>query len=78
MNDRTDQVEVFRSVVERSAFGVCQDIAERIGIQASKVRIYFIYISFIAMGSPVIIYFVLAFWKNIKKYLSPRRDVQWD
>lgn len=71
-------INYFRNIVERSAFGVCQDIGERIGIQASRIRLYFIYTSFITFGSPLILYLVLAFWKNIRKYFTRTRDMIWD
>jgi hypothetical protein len=39
------------------------------------IRKYFIYISCLTMGSPVIIYVFLAFWMNIKQYmLNARRN----
>ena len=57
------------------AFGVCSAIGEKLGIATSRIRMWFIYISFLTMGSPVIIYMVLAFWMNIKRYiLSARRN----
>ena len=71
-------IENSRSVVERSAFGVCQAIGDKLGIKASKVRLYFIYTSFIAMGSPLILYLVLAFWLNIKKYFTRTDSLTWD
>ena len=71
-------IDYFRSIVERSAFGVCQDIGERIGIKASRIRLYFIYTSFITFGSPLIIYLVMAFWKNIRKYFVKTRGLIWD
>jgi phage shock protein C len=71
-------VEQMRSLVERSAFGVCQDIGDRIGIRASQVRLFFIYTSFIALGSPLIIYMILAFWMNVKKYFTRQDEVIWD
>lgn len=67
-----------RALVERSAFGVCQAIGEKVGIRASRIRLYFIYTSFIALGSPVIFYLIAAFWLNIKKYLSRPPKVLWD
>lgn len=64
-----------RRFIEWQAFGVCTSIGERIGIATSKIRLWFIYISFITMGSPVIIYMILAFWKNMKNYiLNARRN----
>jgi phage shock protein PspC (stress-responsive transcriptional regulator) len=64
-----------RRFIEWHAFGVCTSIGERLGIATSKIRLWFIYVSFLTMGSPVIIYMILAFWKNIKHYmLSARRN----
>jgi phage shock protein PspC (stress-responsive transcriptional regulator) len=58
-----------RDFLELHAFGVCTAIGERLGIATSKIRMWFIYISFLTFGSPVILYFVLAFWRSIKKYI---------
>ena len=64
-----------KSFVEWHAFGVCTYIGEKLGIATSTIRKYFIYISFLTMGSPVIIYLFVAFWMNIKNYiLSARRN----
>jgi phage shock protein PspC (stress-responsive transcriptional regulator) len=58
-----------------NAFGVCTAIGEKLGIATSRIRMWFIYISFLTMGSPLIIYMVLAFWMNIKEYiLNARRN----
>jgi len=69
----------FKDFVEWSAFGVCSAIGDRIGIATSRIRMWFIYVSFLTMGSPIIIYMVLAFWMNIKNYiLSARRNPLWN
>jgi phage shock protein PspC (stress-responsive transcriptional regulator) len=62
-------IEKLREFVELRAFGVCSAIGERLGIATSRIRMWFIYISFLTLGSPVIIYMVLAFWMNIKRYI---------
>lgn len=59
----------FREFVELHAFGVCTAIGEKLGIATSRIRMWFIYISFLTIGSPVVIYMILAFWLNIKKYI---------
>jgi len=59
-----------RSLIELNMFGVCSWIGERFDISTATIRKYFIYISFLAVGSPVVIYFILAFWMNIKQYIS--------
>jgi phage shock protein PspC (stress-responsive transcriptional regulator) len=65
----------FRYFIEWQVFGVCSAIGQRMGIATSTIRKYFIYISFLTMGSPVIIYFFVAFWMNIKQYiLNARRN----
>ncbi len=58
-----------KDFIEFKAFGVCTSIGEKLGVASSKIRLWFIYISFLTLGSPVIIYMVLAFLKNIKKYI---------
>ena len=61
--------------IEWQVFGVCTAIGEKMGIATSTIRKYFIYISFLTMGSPVIVYFFIAFWMNIKQYiLNARRN----
>lgn len=68
----------FRDFLEWQAFGVCTAIGDRIGIATSRIRMWFIYISFLTMGSPLIIYMVMAFWLNMKKYiLYSRRNPIW-
>lgn len=68
----------FRDFLEWQAFGVCTAIGEKVGIATSRIRMWFIYISFLTVGSPVIIYMVMAFWLNMKKYiLYTRRNPLW-
>jgi len=70
-------MEKLKNFVERHAFGVCQYLGDKLGIAASTVRTHFIYISFITMGSPLIIYLFIAFWLNIKRYIR-RNTMLWD
>ncbi|MFC0186174.1 PspC domain-containing protein [Pseudarcicella hirudinis] len=60
--------------VENQVFGVCTRLGEKFKISTGSIRLYFIYISFITMGSPIIIYLILAFWMNIRKYLRQRNN----
>lgn len=62
-------MQKIRAYLELHAFGVCSAIGERLGIATSRIRMWFIYISFLTMGSPVLVYMILAFWLNIKKYI---------
>lgn len=62
-----------RYFIEMQVFGVCTAIGEKMGIATSTIRKYFIYISFLTMGSPVVIYFFVAFWMNVKRYIFNAR-----
>jgi len=65
----------FREIIEVNVFGVCQAIGEKMGIASSRIRMWFIYSSFLTFGSPLIIYMILAFWINIRNYIySARRN----
>jgi phage shock protein PspC (stress-responsive transcriptional regulator) len=66
---------------EVQAFGVCQFLGSRLGIRATKIRMYFIYLSFFTAGSPIIIYFFLAFLienRNRFKLNHMSRNSVWD
>jgi phage shock protein PspC (stress-responsive transcriptional regulator) len=66
-----------RNFIEWNAFGVCTAIGERFGIATSRIRQYFIYTSLLTMGSPIIIYLILAFWRNMRKYMMSARRNPW-
>lgn len=68
----------FKSILERSAFGVCNYLGHKMGISSARVRLYFIYISFVALGSPIIFYLFAAFWLNVKRYIKSKRNLIWD
>jgi phage shock protein PspC (stress-responsive transcriptional regulator) len=59
--------------IEWQVFGVCSAIGDKVGIASSTIRKYFIYISFMTMGSPVIVYLFIAFWMKVKKYIFNAR-----
>ena len=63
----------FKNFIEWQAFGVCTALGEKMGIATSRIRMWFMYISVLTLGSPIIIYMVLAFWMNMKRYISAAR-----
>lgn len=72
------EMKALRSFMEWQAFGVCSAIGEKLGIATSRIRMWFIYVSFLTMGSPLILYMIMAFWINIKKYtVYTRRNPLW-
>lgn len=62
-----------KDFIEWKAFGVCSEIGDRMGVATSRIRLWFIYISFLTLGSPLIVYMVLAFWMNLRQYKLLRR-----
>jgi phage shock protein PspC (stress-responsive transcriptional regulator) len=66
-----------KNFIEWQAFGVCSAIGEKLGIATSRIRTWFIYISFLTMGSPIIIYMVIAFWMNMKRYVKAAKRNPW-
>lgn len=65
---------------ERQAFGVCEWWGRKLGIEVYKVRLAFIYLSCITLGSPLLIYLVMAFILENKSAFKPRRKraTIWD
>ena len=67
------------SFFEKQAFGVCEWWGEKLQLKNSRIRLFFIYLSFLTFGSPIIIYLIMAFILEHKEYfkLSKRKTV-WD
>ena len=63
---------------EKQAFGVCAFLGERLQMRSSVIRLFFIYASFLTIGSPIIIYMILAFWIKMKTYVKSKRTSVWD
>jgi phage shock protein C len=66
---------------EVQAFGVCTWWGNKLAIKPTKIRLYFIYLSFFTLGSPIIIYFFMAFILEHKDYFKPfskKRNSIWD
>lgn len=65
---------------ELRSFGVCKWWARKLGINTSKVRLGFIYASFVALGSPLLIYLIMAWILEHKHYfkLKSKRNTIWE
>ena len=64
-------IEQLRHRFERSGFEVCSRLGFRMGIPASRIRMFFVSASFLALGSPIVIYMALAFVLELKKMMNP-------
>jgi hypothetical protein len=62
-------MENFRNTLEHSAFEFFAYVGDKMGISRTRVRTYFIYLSCLTLGSPLLFYFFVTFWLNIKRYL---------
>lgn len=72
------EIEQIRSYFEKFGFEVCERLGEHMGIQAAKIRLFFIYATFLAMGSPIILYMMLLFVKEIRFYIKKRKSSVFD
>jgi phage shock protein C len=63
---------------ERYSFGVCTYLGEKFKISQNKIRLFFIYSSFLAVGFPLIFYFFAAFVLDIRNYIKRIRIQYWD
>lgn len=67
---------------EQKAFGVCEWWGNKLGIKTTEIRMYFIYLSFFTFGSPIIIYFIMAFILEHKDFFKlnsyKKRNSVWD
>jgi phage shock protein PspC (stress-responsive transcriptional regulator) len=65
---------------ERQTFGVCSWWGRKLGIKVQGIRLTFIYVSFITLGSPLLLYLAMAFILENKKYFkfSRKRKTVWE
>jgi phage shock protein C len=66
------------SFFEHRAFGVCTWWGDKLKMKTANIRLFFIYASFLAIGSPVIIYLIMAFVLNLRNLVKGRRSSIWD
>jgi len=73
-----DKMEKLMVFLEQRSFGVCSYLGERLGISISKIRLFFIYSSFLAVGFPVIFYLLAGIVLDIRNYIKRTRNRLWD
>lgn len=56
--------------MEQFSFGVCSYIGERLGISISKIRLFFIYSSFLAVGFPIVFYLLAGIVLDVRNYIK--------
>jgi phage shock protein PspC (stress-responsive transcriptional regulator) len=55
---------------ERHSFGVCTYLGEKFNISIAKIRLFFIYSSFLAVGFPLIFYIFAGIVLDIRNYVK--------
>ncbi|MBP6374691.1 MAG: PspC domain-containing protein [Flavobacterium sp.] len=63
---------------EKHGFHVSSRLADRLGMRASSVRLFFIYISFVTAGLWFGVYLTLAFWLRLKDLIRSKRSSVFD
>lgn len=67
-----------RHFFERHGFAVSSRFADRLGMRATNVRLFFIYISFVTVGLSFGIYLTLAFLLKLKDMVYTKRSSVFD
>ncbi|MFJ1323139.1 hypothetical protein ACILDT_09015 [Capnocytophaga canis] len=68
----------FRFFLEKHGFAVSSRIAEKLGVRAKDVRIFFIYSTFATLGAWFGIYLLLASLLRIKDLFYTKRSSVFD
>ena len=67
-----------RHYFERHGIYVCSRLADRLGMRAKSVRLFFIYLSFATLGVWFAIYLILGFWFRLKDLIYTKRTSVFD
>lgn len=67
-----------RHYFEKHGYYVCSRLADRLGMRAKSVRLFFIYVSFATLGAGFAIYLTLAFWLKLKDLVYSKRTSVFD
>lgn len=77
--DRTMiQLNQIKFFFEKHGFHVSSRLADALGMRASSVRIFFIYLSFVTVGLWFAVYLILAFWMRLKDLIRAKRSSVFD
>jgi len=71
-------IEKIRFYLERRGFYVSSRLADRLGMKAKSVRLFFIYSSFATFGFGFVVYLTLAFWLKLKDLVYTKRTSVFD
>lgn len=72
------QLNQIKFFFEKYGFHVSSRLADALGMRASSVRIFFIYLSFVTVGLWFAVYLILAFWMRLKDLIRAKRSSVFD
>ncbi len=72
------EVKKPREILDLSVFGLCTWLGNRLDMPSKKVRMFFIYITFITLGSPIVLYLIMTFVLNLRYMVKTKRSPVWD
>ncbi len=67
-----------RYFFERHGFRVSSRLADKLGMRAKNVRLFFIYVSFATFGVGFALYLTFAFWLKLKDMVYTKRTSVFD
>lgn len=67
-----------RHYFEKRGFYVSSRLADRLGMRAKNVRLFFIYVSFFTLGVGFAIYLTMAFLLKLKDLVYTKRSSVFD
>ncbi len=67
-----------RNFLEFNGFNVISRIADKFGVRASKLRLLYIYLSFVTLGITFAFYLIMAFFLWVKDGFIIRRKSVFD
>ncbi|CAI8416762.1 MAG: Uncharacterised protein [Polaribacter sejongensis] len=71
-------IDIIRHFFERNGFHVSSRLADRLGMRALNVRLFFIYVTFFTVGLSFGFYLTLAFLLKLKDMLYTKRSSVFD
>lgn len=71
-------IYTIRHFFEKYGFAVSSRLADKLGMRAKSVRLFFIYLSFATFGVGFAIYLTLAFWIKLKDLVYTKRSSVFD
>ena len=77
-NSRVSPVIRLKYFFEKHGFDAASRLADKLGMRASSVRIFFIYITFVTAGLWFGVYLTLAFWIRLKDLIRAKRSSVFD